>query len=201
MTTDSKGRYEATLDTVRRILETDGMLSFDDFRSEPMMLRGVVPMPMTDKDYIDLRTMFEREKSFSRVGKELMRDAVLAEAQRRRFDSGIEWLDGLTWDGVPRVERFMSTHFGAADDEYTRAVGRYMWTGLAGRMFEPGCQLDMVIALQSKQGTGKSTGLKALAPDPDWFTDGLSLHEDDDNFKRLMRGKVIVEIAETGRPL
>jgi predicted P-loop ATPase len=196
MTTDSKGRYESTLDTVRRILETDGLLSFDDFRSEPMMLRGVVPMPMTDKDYIDLRTMFEREKSFASVGKDLMRDAVLAEAQRRRFDSGIEWLDSLTWDGVPRVDTFMSTHFGAADDEYTRAVGRYMWTGLAGRMFEPGCQLDMVIALQSKQGTGKSTGLKALAPNPDWFTDGLSLHEDNDNFKRLMRGKVIVEIAE-----
>ena len=196
MVMNSKDKYEATLDYVRRTLETDGLLSFDDFRNEPMIQRGIVRCPMTDKDYIDLRTEFEREKNFAAVGKEMMRDAVLAESQRRRFDSGIEWLEAQVWDGVPRVERFMSTHFGAEDSEYTRAVARYMWTGLAGRTFEPGCQLDMVIALQSKQGTGKSTGLKALAPDPDWFTDGLSLHEDDDNFKRLMRGKVIVEIAE-----
>jgi hypothetical protein len=196
VTINGKGLFEPTLDTVRRTLESDGLLSFDDFRNEPMLQHGIVRLPMTDKDYIDLRTAFEREKGFASVGKELMRDAVLAESQARRYDSGIEWLEAQVWDGVPRVERFMHTHFGAEDNEYTRAVGCYMWTGLAGRMFEPGCQLDMVIALQSKQGTGKSTGLKALAPDPDYFTDGLSLHEDNDNFKRLMRGKVVVEIAE-----
>lgn len=196
MIVNSKGELEGRLDYVRRQLETDGMLSFDTFRGEPMIQRGVTLAPMTDKDYIDLRTSFEREKGFAPVAKDTMRDAVLAESQRRLFDSGIEWLDAQVWDGVPRVERFMSTHFGAEDDEYTRAVGLYMWSGLAGRMYEPGCQLDMVIALQSRQGTGKSTGLKALASDPDYFTDGLSLHEDDDNFKRLLKGKVIVEIAE-----
>lgn len=196
MLANGKDKFEASLDYVRRVLETDGLLSFDTFRGEPMLQRGVVPMPMTDEDYIDLRTQFEREKNFNAVGKEIMRDAVLAESARRKFDSGIEWLSALVWDGVPRVETFIHTHFGGADDEYTRSVGRYMWTGLAGRTLDPGCQLDMVIALQSKQGTKKSTGLKALAPHPDQFTDGLSLHEDNDNFKRLLRGKVIVEIAE-----
>jgi hypothetical protein len=196
MIMNTKNEYEGRLDYVRRELENDGLLSFDDFRGVPMLQRGVVPMSMTDEDYINLRTLFEREKSFAPIGKEIMRDAVLAEAKRRRFDSGITWLNEQVWDGVPRVDRFMSTHFGAADDEYTRAVGRYMWSGLAGRMLAPGCQLDMVIALKSKQGTKKSTGLQALAPDEDWFTDGLSLHEYDDNFKRLMRGKVVVEIAE-----
>ena len=36
MITNSKDKYEATLDYgVRRTLETDGLLSFDDFHSEP----------------------------------------------------------------------------------------------------------------------------------------------------------------------
>jgi predicted P-loop ATPase len=196
MLTNSKEKYEANLDYVRRTLQSDGLLSFDDFRGVPMLQRGVVPVPMADKDYIDLRTAFEREKNFAPIGKELMRDAVLAEAQERRFDSGIAWLDSLVWDGVPRVERFMHTHFGAEDSDYTRAVGLYMWSGLAGRMLEPGCQLDMVIALLSRQGTKKSTGLASLVPDGDWFTDGLTLHKDDDNFKRLIKGKVVVEISE-----
>jgi predicted P-loop ATPase len=60
----------------------------------------------------------------------------------------------------------------------------------------PGCQLDMVVALQSPQGKHKSTGLQAMVPAEEAFTDGLSLHEDDDDFKRLMRGKLVVEIAE-----
>jgi len=196
MLVNSKDKYEANLDYVERILESDGLLSFDEFRNAVMIQKGITREVMKDEDYIAMRLLFEREKNFASIGKELMRDACLLVASRRRYDSGIEWLDAQVWDGVPRVERFMHTHFGAADDEYTRAVGRYMWTGLAGRMLSPGCQLDMVIALQSRQGTGKSTGLQALAPDPDYFTDGLSLHEDNDNFKRMMRGKVIVEIAE-----
>ncbi len=196
MLVNSKDKFEATLDYIERTLESDGLLSFDEFRNAVMIQKGIVREVMRDEDYIAMRLMFEREKNFASIGKELMRDAALLVASRRRYDSGIEWLNEQVWDGVPRVERFISTHFGAEDNEYTRAVGRYMWSGLAGRMFKPGCQLDMVIALQSRQGTGKSTGLAALVPDPDYFTDGLDLHKDDDNFKRMLRGKVVVEIAE-----
>lgn len=196
MITNSKDKYDASLDYLERALEADGLLSFDEFRNAVMVQKGIVREVMKDEDYIAMRLLFERDKNFSSVGKELMRDACLLVASRRRYDSGIEWLSAQVWDGVPRVERFMHTHFGAEDSEYTRSVGRYMWTGMAGRLFKPGCQLDMVIALQSKQGTKKSTGLAALVPDPDYFTDGLSLHEDNDNFKRMLRGKVVVEIAE-----
>ena len=196
MLVNSKDKYEATLDYIERTLESDGLLSFDEFRNAVMIQKGIMRDVMKDEDYIALRLAFEREKNFAPIGKELMRDACLLVAARRRYDSGIEWLDNQVWDGVPRVERFVHTHFGAEDNEYTRAVGRYMWSGLAGRIYEPGCQLDMVIALQSRQGTKKSTGLAALVPDPDYFTDGLDLHEDDDNFKRMLRGKVVVEIAE-----
>jgi hypothetical protein len=196
MLANSKDKFEACLDYVERTLECDGLLSFDEFRNAVMIERGINRDVMKDEDYIAMRLMFEREKNFASIGKELMRDACLLVASRRRYDSGIEWLNTQVWDGVPRVERFVHTHFGAEDTEYTRAVGRYMWTGLAGRMLAPGCQLDMVIALQSRQGTGKSTGLAALVPDPDYFTDGLDLHKDDDNFKRMLRGKVVVEIAE-----
>lgn len=196
MLVNSKDRYEANLDYVERTLEYDGLLSYDEFRNAVMIQKGINRDVMKDEDYIALRLVFEREKNFAPIGKELMRDACLLVAARRRYDSGIEWLNNQVWDGVPRVERFIHTHFGAEDNEYTRAVGRYMWSGLAGRIYAPGCQLDMVIALQSRQGTKKSTGLAALVPDPDYFTDGLDLHKDDDNFKRMLRGKVVVEIAE-----
>lgn len=196
ITTGNKEKYEACADYVERTLESDGLLSFDEFRGAVMLQRGVVPVPMTDEDLSAMRVMFEREKNFATVGKELMRDMCRLVAKRRCFDSGRTWLESLVWDGVPRVDTFMATHFGAVDDEYTRAVGRYMWTGLAARMLEPGCQLDMVIALLSPQGLKKSTGLKALVPERDWFTDGLSLHEDTADFKRQLKGKVVVEISE-----
>src|SRR5258707_6485298 len=152
--------------------------------------------PLSDEDMLRMRATFAEKYDFMPIGKEMMRDAFDLVAADRHFDSGQVWLENLVWDGEPRVERFLTDYCGAADDEYMRAVSRYIWTGLAGRTLEPGCQLDMVIAMQSRQGTGKSTGLKLLAPNPEQFTDGLSLHQHDDNFKRLIPGKTVVEIAE-----
>ncbi len=195
---NAKGKYDATLPNLKTILtSTDAAcFAYDEFRGRVMLKRGVDWKPVTDTDLIRLRELLERQHNFAAIGKDLMRDAVDLVADFNHFDSGQVWLNSLRWDGVCRVDRFMASHFGAADDEYTQAVGRYMWSGLAGRILSPGCQLDMVIALKSKQGTKKSTGLKLLAPWPDAFNDAVSLQDDDDNFKRLIKGKAVVEIAE-----
>ena len=202
MRTNTRNQYEATLENLVHVFgdlaEKYARFGFDEFRDRVMIAPNGTEewLPISDTHMIQLREYLGRVVGFAAVGKEIMRDAIELVADRHRFDSAKVWLDGLAWDGVPRAEHFLVTHCGTADDEYTRAVGLYMWTGLAGRVLDPGCQLDMVIALQSKQGTKKSTGLQLLAPHPDYFTDGLTLHQDDDNFKRLLRGKVIIEIAE-----
>lgn len=152
--------------------------------------------PLTDDHLLHLREHLARVEGFAPISKEMMRDAIHLIAIDHRFDSAIVWLDSLVWDGVPRIERFLAVYCGTPDDEYTRAVGRYMWSGMAGRVLDPGCQLDMVIAMQSPQGLKKSTGLQLLAPWKEAFTDGLKLHHDDADFKRLLRGKLVIEIAE-----
>lgn len=200
MTVDGKDRYEATLGNLRHILTTQpfARIGYDEFRACIM----IAPVGteewrrLTDDDMITLRHNIETKEGFASVGREIMRDTLHMVANLHKFDSAITWLNGLVWDGVPRIEKFYADYCGAVDDEYTRAVGRYMWSGLAGRILDAGCQLDMVIVLQSSQGKKKSTGLSMLAPYPDAFTDGLKLQHDDDNFKRLLRGKSVVEIAE-----
>lgn len=200
LTFNGRNRYEATLPNVTSVLAKQelAVLGFDTFRGQVMIAPAAAPsqwQPLTDTDMVRLREALERQ-GFAAIGKELMRDALQKVAEDNSYDSAVTWLNGLTWDGTPRIERFLSTYCGAVDDEYTRAVGRYIWTGLAARVFEPGCQLDMVVALQSKQGTRKSTGLQSIAPALEYFTDGVSLQDDDSDFKRLIRGKLVVEIAE-----
>jgi predicted P-loop ATPase len=53
----------------------------------------------------------------------------------------------------------------------------------------------MVPVLVGAQGVGKSTGLAAMVPAPDFFTE-VSFHEDDDDLARKMRGKLLAEISE-----
>ena len=198
LTLDSKNHFEATLPNLIHVLglQQNASFGFDTFRGQIMVaFPGGEWHSLADVDIVNLREALERQ-NFASISASLMRDSLLAVATRNSYDSAIVWASGLKWDGVPRIDNFLHVYCGAEDDAYTRAVSRYIWTGLPARVFEPGCQLDMVVAFQSKQGTRKSSGLQALAPAPEYFTDNVSLAHDNDDFKRVIRGKIIVEIAE-----
>ena len=147
-----------------------------------------------DADYSRLRIMLEK-RGFKPVGRELIRDAVLLVADENPFDSAIEWIEGLAWDGVPRIDGFLVDYFGAEASPYTTAVSRYMWTAMAGRVLAPGCKADMVPILVGRQGAGKSSGVAAMAPAPDFFAE-ISFHEREEDLARKMRGRLVGEIGE-----
>lgn len=197
---DKWGRIEAEiLNATKAVARPDFIgvdIRFDQFRDEIMLAPAGSGQwrAFTDSDYVRLR-MTMAARSFKPVGRELIRDAVLQVADEQPFDSAITWLNGLEWDGVPRIEAFYHTHFGTADTPYTRAVSMYMWTALAGRVLEPGVKADMVPILVGQQGCGKSTGVAALSPDPSFFTE-VSFAEKDDDLARKMRGRLVAEIGE-----
>lgn len=168
------------------------VLVFDTFQ-DVLLADG---RPFTDADAVRIRTMLER-RGFNPVGKELFRDALLAHQDAHQFDSAVDWLVGLPpWDGVERVQTFFSRYFRVDDTPYTRAVGCYTWTALAGRVMEPGCKADMVVAVQGKQGLGKSGGIERMAPTWTNTFREIGLHKIDDNLSRKLRGCVVGELAE-----
>lgn len=197
---DRSGRIEATMKNLQlALLRPDfcGMqIRYDQFRDEIMWAREGDDQwaAFTDADYSRLRIQLER-RGFKPVGRELIRDSVLLVADDHPFDSAQTWLDQQTWDGVPRVEQFLARYFGAEDTPYTRAVSKYLWTALAGRVVTPGVKADMVPILVGGQGVGKSTGVAAMCPATDFFTE-VSFHEKEDDLARRMRGRLIGEIGE-----
>uniref|UniRef100_T1I2W3 Virulence-associated protein E-like domain-containing protein n=1 Tax=Rhodnius prolixus TaxID=13249 RepID=T1I2W3_RHOPR len=197
---DNKGAIEAIIDNVALALLrptfTGVEIRYDIFRDAIMLApKGTNGWrAFGDEDYSELRVILSR-RSFKEVNKDLMRDAVFMVAKRQPFDSATTWLNGLEWDGVPRIEYFYHTHFGTADTPYTRAVSMYMWTALAGRVLEPGIKADMVPILVGAQGLRKSAGIAALSPDPEFFAD-ISFADKDDDLARKMRGCLVAEISE-----
>lgn len=126
-----------------------------------------------------------------------MRRAVVQEvAHRDEHDSAITWLEGLSWDRVPRVDLFCETYLGAEPGAYAEAVSRYWWTAMAARVLNPGHQCDMVPILVGAQGERKTSLLRALVPNVDWFGEiGLGADRDADTSRKL-RGKVLIELGE-----
>jgi predicted P-loop ATPase len=64
------------------------------------------------------------------------------------------------------------------------------------RVRVPGAKFDELPIFEGEQGTGKSTGLRALCPDEDWFSDDLPLGVDAKQIIERTSGRWIIEAAE-----
>lgn len=148
----------------------------------------------SDEHYVELMITAEN-RGFAFSSKERIRDAVYAVARANQFDSAQLWLSQQVWDGVPRVRSFFSKYFGVEDSSYTQAASMYIWTALAGRVMVPGIQADMTPVLVGHQGLRKTSGIKAMAPSREYFTE-VSFGEKEDDLARKMRGSLVCEIAE-----
>lgn len=196
---DGKGAILATVENValacRRPDECGAHIGFDSFQGAIMIAAAPGEWrAFEDTDYTSLRIALERG-GFKPVGRELARDVVELVAKENQFDSARVWLDSLAHDGTPRVEGFMARYFGTDDTPYMRAVGLYLWTAMAGRIMEPGIKADMVPILVGPQGAGKSSGVAAMVPSPEFFAE-VSFNDKDDDQARRLRGKLLAEISE-----
>jgi predicted P-loop ATPase len=172
-------------------------LAFDTFTGEASVskVEEETWRKITDADVIELRVRLE-EKCFKTVSAEMARDAMKGLLGRNRVDTAKTWANGLpAWDGVERISRFLVEYFQSEDTPYALSVGKYLWTALAGRLLQPGIKCDMVPIFVGDQGKRKSSGVLAMCPNPEAFTE-LSFHGNDDDTKRLLRGRLVIELAE-----
>jgi predicted P-loop ATPase len=197
---NKQGKILASIENTCKAVAAPGFtgwrVAFDQFRDETMMAPVGTDdwRPLQDADYTELRILLER-RDFKPVSKDMARDAVEHATKNARFDSAIMWLSDLKWDGVKRIDTFWSAYFGADDTAYSRAVARYTWSALAGRVMDPGVKADMMPILVGRQGAGKSSGVAAMVPSPDHFFEAdISSKEDD--LARRMRGRLIAEVGE-----
>jgi predicted P-loop ATPase len=72
---------------------------------------------------------------------------------------------------------------------------RLFMLGAVHRIYHPGCKFDYMLILVGGQGENKSTFLRFLCLDDNYFNDNFSIMEGDKAFEKL-RGMWIVELAE-----
>ena len=170
-------------------------LGHDEFTDQIMFQRHNGGwQPFTDELYTELRIALSA-LGFAEISSSNIREVVHLVARNNKFDSAKLWLNSLQWDGIHRVRMFAHNYFGTEDTAYTRAVSEYMWTAMAGRTIDPGCQVDMVPILVGAQGLRKSTAVAALVTSPEFCTE-ITFDDDEDKTTRKMRGVQVVEISE-----
>lgn len=145
----------------------------------------------TDTDDANLRVWLE--KHYDITGKEKIADALTAVLTRHSYHPIRDYLNGLTWDEVPRLDRIIIDYMGAEDSELNRAMSRKHFVAAVVRVFNPGCKYDYCLIMSGAEGIGKSTLLRVMGGK--WFNDSITTLEGKEGMEQLRRAWV-VELGE-----
>jgi hypothetical protein len=189
----------------------DGVLGFDTFKGRTHCLR-VAPMreqdtptdpaatigEWTEPHTTRLRTWFSEQPH---LGFEPSKDAANAAidlvARRNEFHPVRDYLNGLRWDGVARIDRWLIDYVGATaqPERYITAIGPKFLISAVARVMAPGSKVDTIPIFEGPQGKLKSSMLRALAVNPEWFTDSQIEMDSKDGPQNIV-GVWIVELGE-----
>lgn len=198
---NAKGQIRPTIDNIMIILDNDpqlkGKFALNEFASRGEVL-GALPWDQngarrlwSDTDSNGLYWYLER--FYNLTGRGNIDAALDVHASAHRFNDIVNYLKGLTWDGVPRLDTLFIDYLGAEDNSYTRAVTRKSFVAAVARAMSAGCKFDNMLILCGPQGIGKSSILDKMSRG--WFNDSIRTFEGKEA-SELLQGVWIVEVAE-----
>lgn len=152
------------------------------------------PVEWTDADTARLSSWIRREVAPLKLSTADCDRAVQIVSESNRVHPFRSWLDGLAWDGIYRLDKWLSIFLGVVASPYSAAVGAWWLVSAVARTYQPGCKADHVLILEGPQGLKKSTALRTLAGDR-WFSDTPIDIGSKDAYLAL-QGRVIVELGE-----
>lgn len=201
MTRDANGRFEKTINNAVLVLENDpllkGKIVTDEFANCGMVVGRLPWNPCEDKrrwkDVDDAGFYRYMEAFYGITGREKLDNALLLVSSQNRINDVKEYLQGLKWDGVRRLDTLLSDYLGADDTRYTRAVMRKSLCAAVARAIHGGVKYDTMPIFTGPQGIGKSTFLAILGEQ--WFSDSLTTFEGKEAAE-LIQGTWINEIGE-----
>jgi len=204
-------RIEGSLFNLMAILENDPnftALFWLNQSSNQVLLSRDAPWKggtrdeFTDTDACELAAWLQDGGRYQMaVSDEVVLKAVIAVARRHGRHPIRDYLNGLKWDGTPRVERMLVDVFGAEGTAYNlgasvcfmvSAVSRILWVD--PKQPYMGSKVDFMLVVEGAQGKRKSTALQTLFGG-NWY---IETHESPSSkdFYVVIQGVWCVEIAE-----
>jgi hypothetical protein len=205
---DTRGRKLAGMANVLTLLRTEpgfgAALRYNELLVSPILgealprhdglkFKDKFPRRVNDTDTTDVME-YAQQKGILEHRLNIIRAAIVKIAKENSFHPFREYLEGLQWDGVPRLGKFFPRYFGAARTPYTILAGVYFITSIVARAYRPGCKVDYMVILEGGQGLLKSQACRLLVSD-EFFAENLPNILRKDALEQLP-GNVLIELPE-----
>lgn len=176
-----------------------GVIGYDEFAYRTMKLQappyvGGKVGEWTSDDDVQAAMWITRKYGFA-PKENMVGLAVESLAKFHGYNPVKDYLRSLSWDGVERLNDWVTDFIGAPKTEYVWRVSRWYLLGMVARAMRPGVKFDYCLVLEGEQGRGKSALFRVLGDE--WYGEtDLDLHSKDS--MSALRGKWVYEIAELG---
>lgn len=191
----STGELRETVSNVLAILRNHhafaGLWWYDSVRGIPMM--GTEPLRDSLVTCIGHQLGELMRLGIHSLGN--LERCIIALCEAHPRDLLHEALNALPpWDGVKRLDYWLSDVADVSRDLYGMAVSRILPLSMIARALEPGCLYRYVVILEGPENTGKSSLVRALAG-PEWYVE-LSIGLENKESHMMLQGAWVAEMAE-----
>lgn len=188
---------QLTIENFLSILENDPLLKdyllYNELSNAPECISSGEIRRWKDEDDSWLRGYIEQ--NYCIYSPQKLDDALRVRFNQRRYHPVREKIQSITWDGKPRIKRFLIEWLKVDDCPYSEEVSRLIFAGGIHRAFRPGCKFeDMAVLIGKKQGEGKSAIIRWLAMDDKFFREVNEI--DGQRGVEAVEGGWICEVSE-----
>ena len=183
-----------------------GVIGFNEFTNDVTKLRDAPwdspAGAWSEVDELKMGEWLVRKHFMPSMPRGALEEAVRVIAFNNRFHPVRKYLEGLTWDGVNRLQTWLMQACLEEDEwdidrndlhAYLARVGTWFIQGMCARVMQPGVKFDWMLILEGRQGMRKSTLLRTLAGE--YFADTGLVLGDKDSYQQL-QGRWLYEFAE-----
>lgn len=185
------GDIRDTIATLQAIFDEDrrwqGRLRWSELTGQPEMDGQTITDEMETEAAAWVENVYGVKCSTARI-----HEVLRSIAARHPYHPVVEYLEGVTWDGVERLDFMLEDYFGATST-LSRAYSRCWLISMVARVMQPGCKVDTVPILKGLQGGQKSTMLSILGGK--WFSDSTISIGEKEGYQQL-RGIWLLELGE-----
>jgi hypothetical protein len=145
------------------------------------------------KTEMDIANYFQYNLGFEKVNDKVIHNCVMSLARTNKKSPFLDWVRSLDWDGVSRLDRWLSTYWGVECTPYTQEVSTKWLVSACARLDKPGTKIDWMLIVVGPQATGKTSMPGILFKDS-----ALTLYGDhnDKDLHLLMHSKLCVGFDE-----